>query len=67
LLFLPFLSPFATRVSWTSSSLLRQIANAHGIHNIVVSAILYKRVQSNDNVTGLAALAVAVRTVDMWA
>jgi phosphate:Na+ symporter len=41
LLFLPFLSPFATLVSWTSSSLPRQIANAHGIHNIVVSAVLF--------------------------
>lgn len=41
LLFLPFLSPFATLVSWTSSSLPRQIANAHGIHNVVVSAILF--------------------------
>jgi len=41
LLFLPFLSPFATLVSETSSSLPRQIANAHGIHNIVVSAVLF--------------------------
>jgi phosphate:Na+ symporter len=41
LLFLPFLSPFATFVSWTSSSLPRQIANAHGIQNVVVSAILF--------------------------
>lgn len=41
LLFLPFLSPFADLVSETSSSLPRQIANAHGIHNIVVSAVLF--------------------------
>lgn len=41
LLFLPFLSPFAALVSETSSSLPRQIANAHGIHNIVVSAVLF--------------------------
>jgi len=41
LLFLPFLSPFAALVSKTSSSLPRQIANAHGIHNIVVSAVLF--------------------------
>lgn len=41
LLFLPFLSPFADLVSATSSSLPRQIANAHGIHNIVVSAVLF--------------------------
>ena len=35
LLFLPFLTPFATLVSYTSSSLPRQIANAHTIFNAV--------------------------------
>ena len=41
LLFLPFLSPFATLVSHTSSILARQIANAHTIFNVAVSAILF--------------------------
>jgi len=40
LLFLPFLTPFATLVSYTSSSLPRQIANAHTIFNVTVSAVL---------------------------
>jgi phosphate:Na+ symporter len=40
LLFLPFISPFTTLVSWTSSVLPRQIANAHTIFNVAVSALL---------------------------
>jgi phosphate:Na+ symporter len=41
LLFLPFLHPFAALVSLTSASLPRQIANAHTIFNVGVSAILF--------------------------
>jgi phosphate:Na+ symporter len=41
LLFLPFVSPFAALVEWTSSSLPRQIANAHTIFNVVVSVVLF--------------------------
>lgn len=41
LLFLPFLSPFTTLVSNTSTLLPRQIANAHTIFNIVVSVALF--------------------------
>jgi phosphate:Na+ symporter len=41
LLFLPFLSPFTTLVSRTSPILPRQIANAHTIFNVIVSALLF--------------------------
>lgn len=41
LIFLPFFSPFTKLVSLTSSDLPRQIANAHTIFNIAVSAILF--------------------------
>jgi phosphate:Na+ symporter len=41
LIFLPFFTPFARLVSNTSSELPRQIANAHTIFNIAVSAILF--------------------------
>ncbi len=40
LLFLPFITPFAQLVSHTSTVLPRQIANAHTIFNLVVSALL---------------------------
>lgn len=39
LIFLPFFSPFIRLVSFTASELPRQIANAHTIFNIAVSAI----------------------------
>jgi phosphate:Na+ symporter len=41
LLFLPFISPYADLISHTSSELPRQIANAHTIFNVAVSAILF--------------------------
>jgi phosphate:Na+ symporter len=41
LIFLPFISPFADLISHTSSDLPRQIANAHTIFNVTVSAILF--------------------------
>jgi len=40
-LFLPFMMPYVNLISRTSSSLPRQIANAHSIFNISVSLILY--------------------------
>jgi len=40
LIFLPFFSPFTRLVSLTASELPRQIANAHTIFNVAVSAIL---------------------------
>ncbi len=40
-LFFPFAMPFATLMSRTSSSLGRQIANAHSTFNVAVSLILY--------------------------
>ena len=41
LLFLPFIFPFGDLISRTSSDLPRQIANAHTIFNIAVSAIMF--------------------------
>ena len=41
LIFLPFFSPFTRLVSFTASELPRQIANAHTIFNVAVSAILF--------------------------
>lgn len=41
LLFLPFITPFASLVARTSSSLPRQIANAHTIFNVAVSVMLF--------------------------
>ena len=40
-LFLPFINQFANLVSHTSADLPRQIANAHTIFNVSVSAILF--------------------------
>jgi phosphate:Na+ symporter len=41
MLFLPFINQFANLITHTSSDLPRQIANAHTIFNIVVSAVLF--------------------------
>jgi phosphate:Na+ symporter len=41
LIFLPFFYPFTRLVSFTASALPRQIANAHTIFNVAVSAILF--------------------------
>jgi phosphate:Na+ symporter len=41
ILFLPFISQFANLITHTSSDLPRQIANAHTIFNIAVSAVLF--------------------------
>lgn len=41
LIFLPFITPYATLLQRTSSSLARQIANAHTIFNVGVSLILF--------------------------
>jgi phosphate:Na+ symporter len=41
LVFMPFITPYAKLISMTSASLPRQIANAHTIFNLAVSAILF--------------------------
>ena len=41
LLFMPFISQYADLVAHTSSDLPRQIANAHTIFNVAVSAVLF--------------------------
>jgi phosphate:Na+ symporter len=41
LVFLPFIDQFSSLISHTSQSLPRQIANAHSIFNLVVSAALF--------------------------
>jgi len=40
-LFFPFVTPFAALISRTSYSLGRQIANAHSVFNVAVSAIMF--------------------------
>jgi len=40
-IFIPFISPFTSLVATTSSSLPRQIANAHTMFNLAVSAALF--------------------------
>ncbi|MBP1692288.1 MAG: phosphate:Na+ symporter [Chloroflexi bacterium] len=41
LLFLPFITPYADLIRLTSSELPRQIANAHTIFNVAVSALVF--------------------------
>ena len=41
LLFLPFIRPYAALVSGTSAELARQVANAHTIFNLAVSALCF--------------------------
>ncbi len=41
MLFLPFISQYADLVSRTSPELCRQIANAHTIFNVIVSALMF--------------------------
>jgi phosphate:Na+ symporter len=41
LIFLPFITPFGELISRTSDELPRQIANAHTIFNLTVSAIMF--------------------------
>jgi len=41
MLFFPFVTPFAAVVARTSTTLARQIANAHTIFNVMVSLILF--------------------------
>jgi phosphate:Na+ symporter len=49
MLFLPFISPYARAIQMTSSDLPRQIANAHTVFNISVSAILFPFVKPLSN------------------
>lgn len=41
LIFLPFISPYASMISNTSTELPRQIANAHTVFNVTVSMIMF--------------------------
>ena len=43
--FLPFITPYASLIARTSASLPRQIANAHTVFNVVVSAALFPLVR----------------------
>jgi len=52
ILFLPFISQFANLVEHTSPDLPRQIANAHTIFNITVSAILFPFVKQLTQLSG---------------
>jgi phosphate:Na+ symporter len=40
-LFFPFIAPYSSFISRTSSSLARQIANAHSVFNVLVSLLVY--------------------------
>jgi phosphate:Na+ symporter len=53
LLFMPFISQYASLVSHTSHDLARQIANAHTIFNVLVSAILFPFVRQITRVSAL--------------
>jgi phosphate:Na+ symporter len=44
LLFMPFITPYASLIAKTSDSLPRQIANAHSVFNVVVSLVLFPAV-----------------------
>ncbi len=53
LLFAPFVTPYAGLLQHTSSDLPRQIANAHSIFNIAVSAILFPFVPQIEKLAAL--------------
>jgi phosphate:Na+ symporter len=52
LLFLPFIDQYASLVARTSSDLPRQIANAHTIFNLAVSALLFPFVDQIATLSG---------------
>ncbi|HUV95060.1 MAG TPA: Na/Pi cotransporter family protein [Anaerolineae bacterium] len=52
-IFLPFVMPYASVLERTSSSLPRQIANAHTIFNLAVSAVLFPFVRPIVRLTSL--------------
>jgi len=52
-IFLPFVTPYASILKHTSSSLPRQIANAHTIFNVIVSAVLFPFVRPIGRLTML--------------
>ncbi|MEN6480175.1 MAG: Na/Pi cotransporter family protein [Anaerolineales bacterium] len=53
LLFLPFITPYSRLLQLTAGTLPRQIANAHTIFNITVSAILFPFVHQIERLTAL--------------
>ncbi len=52
-LFLPFIVPYSGLLQDTSASLARQIANAHTIFNVSVSALLFPFVKQIERLTAL--------------
>jgi len=52
-IFLPFVVPYASVLEQTSSSLPRQIANAHTVFNVLVSAILFPFIKAIGRLTRL--------------
>ncbi|MHB1319479.1 MAG: Na/Pi cotransporter family protein, partial [Anaerolineae bacterium] len=52
-LFLPFIAPYSDLLEMTSGSLPRQIANAHSIFNLAVSALLFPFVRQIEQLTAL--------------
>jgi phosphate:Na+ symporter len=61
LVFIPFISPYANLIKITSPDLARQIANAHSIFNIAVSAFLFPFVHQ---IAQFAAWLIPVRKED---
>jgi phosphate:Na+ symporter len=53
LLFLPFITPYADLLLKTAGSLPRQIANAHTLFNVAVSAVLFPFVHQIERVASL--------------
>ncbi len=53
LVFLPFIHPYARLLEGTASLLPRQIANAHTIFNVLVSAMLFPVVKPLERLTAL--------------
>ncbi len=51
LLFLPFITPYAALLQKTAGTLPRQIANAHTIFNVAVSALLFPFVHQIERIT----------------
>ncbi len=58
LLFLPILTPFTNLMAMTSNNLARQIANAHTIFNVAVSAVLFPFIKQ---ITRLSEILVPIK------
>jgi len=53
LIFVPFIIPYASLLERTSTSLARQIANAHTVFNLTVSALMFPFVKPIARLTGV--------------